>query len=112
MNGLKMITMSIDEMHAAHERGDSKTDFAALHQYKSSGIEPSEDEDSPDLTLVMREAMAKRRAARLIGSSDEEQVAIRFDKDILEAFRSTGKGWQTRMNDALKEWLKEHELFS
>jgi uncharacterized protein (DUF4415 family) len=27
---------------------------------------------------------------------------------VLEAFRSTGKGWQTRMNEALKEWLKEH----
>jgi len=31
-----------------------------------------------------------------------------FDTDILDAFRATGKGWQTRMNDALKEWLKEH----
>jgi uncharacterized protein (DUF4415 family) len=28
--------------------------------------------------------------------------------DVLEAFRATGKGWQTRMNEALKEWLKEH----
>ncbi|HEY5801089.1 MAG TPA: BrnA antitoxin family protein, partial [Burkholderiaceae bacterium] len=23
-----------------------------------------------------------------------------------DAFRATGDGWQTRMNDALKDWLK------
>lgn len=35
----------------------------------------------------------------------KEQVAIRLDPDVLIAFRSTGPGWQTRMNAALKEWL-------
>jgi uncharacterized protein (DUF4415 family) len=35
----------------------------------------------------------------------KEQVAIRFDRDVLSAFRSSGPGWQTRMNAALKEWL-------
>ncbi|MGD0962053.1 MAG: BrnA antitoxin family protein [Methylomonas sp.] len=24
------------------------------------------------------------------------------------AFKATGKGWQTRMNSALKDWLKTH----
>jgi hypothetical protein len=38
----------------------------------------------------------------------KEQVAIRLDKDILEAFRAGGPGWQTRMNSALKEWLTAH----
>ncbi len=37
-------------------------------------------------------------------------IGIRLDAEVLEAFRATGKGWQTRMNDALKEWLKEHEM--
>jgi uncharacterized protein (DUF4415 family) len=35
----------------------------------------------------------------------KEQVAIRFDRDVLSAFRASGPGWQTRMNAALKEWL-------
>lgn len=38
----------------------------------------------------------------------KEQVAVRYDAEILAYFRATGKGWQTRMNNALKEWLKEH----
>ncbi|MBF0284970.1 MAG: BrnA antitoxin family protein [Magnetococcales bacterium] len=35
-------------------------------------------------------------------------TTVRFDAAVLEAFRAGGKGWQTRMNDALREWLKEH----
>ncbi|WP_026147120.1 BrnA antitoxin family protein [Methylomonas sp. MK1] len=37
-------------------------------------------------------------------------TTVRFDADVIAAFRATGSGWQTRMNDALKEWLKEHSL--
>ncbi len=108
MTGLKMTTMTIDEMRAARERGESKTDLAILRQQQLTGIEPEDDEDSPDASQLMREAITQRRAGRPAGSGNKEQVAIRFDKDILEAFRGTGRGWQTRMNEALKEWLKEH----
>ena len=37
-------------------------------------------------------------------------TGIRLDAEVLEAFRATGKGWQTRINEALKEWLKEHAV--
>ncbi|TOZ63225.1 hypothetical protein DIJ60_07440, partial [Burkholderia pseudomallei] len=29
--------------------------------------------------------------------------------DVLDAFKATGRGWQTRVNAALKEWLKTHK---
>jgi len=35
-------------------------------------------------------------------------TTVRFDADVIAAFRATGSGWQTRMNEVLKEWLKEH----
>lgn len=38
----------------------------------------------------------------------KEQVAIRLDAEVLAAFRATGRGWQTRMNEVLKAWLKDH----
>jgi uncharacterized protein (DUF4415 family) len=41
-------------------------------------------------------------------SPTKVSTTVRFDPDVLEAFRSTGRGWQGRMNQALKEWLKEH----
>lgn len=35
------------------------------------------------------------------------QTTIRFDPDVLAALKATGRGWQTRVNDALREWLKQ-----
>ena len=32
-------------------------------------------------------------------------VSIRLDADVLQALRATGKGWQTRVNDILRQWL-------
>jgi uncharacterized protein (DUF4415 family) len=32
----------------------------------------------------------------------KERVGIRLDADIVEHFRSTGSGWQSRINDILK----------
>ena len=51
---------------------------------------------------------ARRKRGRPAGSGTKEQVAIRLDHDILEAFRAGGPGWQTRMNDALRELVKTH----
>lgn len=35
----------------------------------------------------------------------KEQVAIRLDPEVVGALRASGPGWQTRVNDALKDWL-------
>ena len=35
-------------------------------------------------------------------------LTVRYDAEVVEAFKATGKGWQTRMNAALKDWLKTH----
>ena len=35
----------------------------------------------------------------------KQQVTLRLDSAVLEKFRATGPGWQTRMDSALREWL-------
>ena len=37
-------------------------------------------------------------------------TAIRLDADLLSAFKATGKGWQTRVNAALRQYIHEHPL--
>ena len=36
-------------------------------------------------------------------TGDKEQVHIRLDADIVEHFRSGGSGWQTRLNETLRQ---------
>lgn len=38
----------------------------------------------------------------------KQAVTVRYSPDVLAAFRSTGAGWQARMNEALKDWLRNH----
>ena len=38
----------------------------------------------------------------------KERVTIRLSRDVVESFRTTGPGWQTRLNAALQDWLKSH----
>lgn len=35
-------------------------------------------------------------------------TTIRFDADVLDALKASGKGWQTRVNEAMREWIKTH----
>ena len=48
------------------------------------------------------------RRGRPLGSGTKTQVTFRLDADIVDKFRASGDGWQTRINDALKSWVQTH----
>lgn len=55
------------------------------------------------------DAMLKRRGRKL-GINNRIATNIRFDNDLLDAFKATSDGWQTRMNDALRDWAQQHRM--
>ena len=55
----------------------------------------------PD-TFEVTDAQFKKMRGRPAGSN-KTLVHIRLDNDLLERFKATGAGWQTRMNDALRK---------
>ena len=38
----------------------------------------------------------------------KERITIRLSPDVVQSFRATGDGWQTRVDAALQDWLKTH----
>ena len=52
--------------------------------------------------------MVKPKRGRPLLATPKTHVNIRLDADVVGAFKETGSGWQTRMNSALREWLKAH----
>lgn len=38
----------------------------------------------------------------------KERITIRLSPEVVEAFKAKGAGWQSRIDEALKEWLVEH----
>jgi len=51
---------------------------------------------------------ARGRPVGSIKDDTKQAVTVRYSPEVLVAFRATGAGWQTRMNDALREWLQTH----
>ncbi len=50
-----------------------------------------------------------RKASRGPQKAPTKQVTtIRLSPEVMSAFKATGPGWQTRINAALKDWLKTH----
>jgi uncharacterized protein (DUF4415 family) len=51
----------------------------------------------------------RRKRGRPVSPNAKVSTTIRFDADILDAFRAEGPGWQSRMNSVLRDWLRTHQ---
>lgn len=61
--------------------------------------------------LASQPAFKVKVRGRPQGSGKKEQLTVRFDKEVIAQFKSMGAGWQTKMNDVLKDWLvKNHSM--
>ena len=70
----------------------------------AAGIVKDPDTFEPsDLELSMM-----RRPGRPLGSGTKTQITLRLDADVVAKFKASGSGWQTRINDALRNWVKTH----
>jgi uncharacterized protein (DUF4415 family) len=43
-------------------------------------------------------------------SATKELISLRVDRDVVDAYRATGPGWQTRANEALRSYVKKAGL--
>ena len=59
-------------------------------------------EAAPDLAAAMRRNLGGRPRS----DAPKVAVSLRLDRDILDFFKRSGPGWQTRINDALREKTK------
>lgn len=109
MAGSKTTSMATDEKRAARKHGESKTNVAKVRA-GAPYVWDGKNEDERPLTREEMQAgiEAYRKQRGRPAGSDKESTTIRFDRDVLAAFRAAGPGWQTRMNAALRDWLKNH----
>jgi uncharacterized protein (DUF4415 family) len=52
------------------------------------------------------------RPGALIPEGNKKQITVRLDADVLEFFKKTGTRYQSRINAALREYMKAHEKVS
>lgn len=60
------------------------------------------------------EAFWKDASVRLPGQRGQGKKAkkvllsVRYSPEVVDYFKSTGEGWQRRMDEALQEWMASH----
>ncbi len=63
----------------------------------------------PDLYVsLLAMNQESRQRGRPKAEVTKERITIRLSPEVVDSFRATGVGWQTRIDAALKDWLKSH----
>ena len=60
-------------------------------------------EVAPDAAALWEKARGQRGPQK---SPVKERVGLRLDKHVIEHFRQTGPGWQSRINEVLADYVK------
>ncbi len=81
----------------------SQTDWERIDRMADEEIDLS---DIPELTP---EAFAKEIVRRGLKPVERKtQLTLRIDSDVVEWFKSQGRGYQTRINELLRAYMEVH----
>ncbi len=91
---------------------EQKATATNLAEFDAHVITPEEYEDIPELTDEWFEKADLYHGGKLIrrgrppSETRKEAVSIRLSPDVLRHFRGGGAGWQTRIDEVLRDWIK------
>jgi len=95
--------------------GKKRTLGSDLAKVDAYIIQPHEYDELPEWTDEMFERadfyingklVRKGKAGRPPKEKPKRQVTLRLDQDVIAGLRATGPGWQTRVNETLRQSLK------
>jgi uncharacterized protein (DUF4415 family) len=84
----------------------SDADNPPLTDEQLSQMRPASEVLPPELFAGL---VAMSKGGRPKAEQTKQAVTVRYDADVVAQFKAGGKGWQTRMNNALREWLNTHK---
>jgi len=70
---------------------------------------------APDLTRgdwPDRFSGAAVRRGRPVSGNPKVSTTIRLSREVIDHFRAGGRGWQTRIDDALRDWVERQKAAS
>ncbi|VAW37792.1 hypothetical protein MNBD_CHLOROFLEXI01-1107 [hydrothermal vent metagenome] len=65
--------------------------------------------DPDTYELSDKEFSELRSVGRPRAEVTKDRITIRLSREVTEYFRATGKGWQTRIDEALLEYVEAHQ---
>jgi uncharacterized protein (DUF4415 family) len=75
-----------------------KSDLAKVDSHV---VRPHEYEEIPELSAEALARAVVKKGGRPISANPRKLISIRLPADVIERWRATGPGWQTRMAERL-----------
>ena len=66
-------------------------------------IQPEEYEELPELTDAMLARAKVNKGGRPVSANPRKLISLRLPADVIERWKATGAGWQTRMAERLSQ---------
>ena len=104
-----IVRYTVDEIEAMLVRGESQTDWARVDAKTEEELAADTASD-PAWDGIPEDWYLRAHAASGLlvrGKENKRQVTMRFDADILDHFKSQGRGWQSRMNAVLRGFVDQ-----
>lgn len=103
MSEKNLVRYSADEIRKKVAAGEGRTNLKRLDSITDKEIE-AQMRDDPDWMDAIDVDWAN---AAVVYPVSKSAVSIRLDSDVLDFFRATGKGYQTRINAVLRHFMQE-----
>ena len=94
MSGSKITSMTSEEMRAVRERGEGGSDWERARRIADA------DPEAAGQNGKIGEIIARKRG-RPVDGEPKAAISLRLPVSVLERWKATGPGWQTRMVDVL-----------
>jgi uncharacterized protein (DUF4415 family) len=99
----RIVSYSLDDIRKRLARGEGKSDWAKVDAMTDAEIE-AQMRDDPDWADFVDVDWS---TAAIVYPEPKSAISIRLDKDVLEFFKETGKGYQSRINAVLRHYMQE-----
>jgi uncharacterized protein (DUF4415 family) len=86
---------------------DAATDAPITYDPDTDLYDPNDPEQVQNFFAA---ATVVRKPGRPKAETTKIPTAIRLSSDVVEYFKSTGAGWQSRIDAALRDWMSGHPL--
>jgi uncharacterized protein (DUF4415 family) len=82
----------------------------SLKEDRAINIAAKADPDAQPLTSKQLQAMVPLRSLRGRPKSRNKKllVSVRYSPEVISYFKSTGEGWQSRMDGVLRQYVARH----